>query len=128
MFLAIREEPPMRAALVWALVLGSLVFSVGGVAVVGQADGTAQSQAQPQTQAPVTPPAAQTPQMPKLSTAAPKECKPPQRLEVRTLPRPNPSHVQVFNTRGYNYVRPGEVQPSPTDDPVPPAAPAPAPN
>src|SRR5262249_57811374 len=32
--------PRMRAGLVYALVLGSLVFSVGGVAVVGQADGS----------------------------------------------------------------------------------------
>lgn len=115
----------MRAVLGWALVLGSLVFSVGGVAVVGLADGSGQPQAQAQAPA-VTPPAAQTPAMPKLSTAAPKECKPPQRLEARTVPL-KPSGVVVINTRGYNYVRPGEYQPSPTSEPppAPPAAPAP---
>jgi hypothetical protein len=110
----------MRAGLVWALVLGSLVFSVGGVAVVGRADGPAEPQAQAPT--PVTPSDPQAPQLPRISTAAPKECKQPQRLEARTVPLKPTTDVVVKNTRGYNYLTPGDFRPSPTSEP--PAAPA----
>ncbi|HTO06657.1 MAG TPA: hypothetical protein VMR86_06325 [Myxococcota bacterium] len=119
----------MRAGLVLSLVLISLVFSVGGVAVVGQADSERSG-----AQAQVTPPAGDPTHVPKLSTAPPKECKPPQRLQTSTIPLKNRSQTRVLNTHGFNYARPGELWPeaASTAKPAaaPPAAPpaAPAPN
>ena len=85
----------MRAFLISALVLGSLAFSVGGVAVVVRADDADQTL--------VKPPAAQA--------AKPvQDCRPPQRLAVKaqTVPQ-DQDGVVVLNTKGYNYPRPGDV-------------------
>ena len=90
----------MRALALTALVLGSLVFSVGGVAVTGRADDQGQTMA----------PAASDPR-PKTVK---EECTPPKRFEVRAnVSKVDSSDTVVLNTRGYNYPSPGEIRPQP---------------
>ncbi|HTO51977.1 MAG TPA: hypothetical protein VMR50_01215 [Myxococcota bacterium] len=87
------------------LILGSLVFSVGGVAIVGHA-GDANPPAAAAASAPE-----QSSQLP-ADAKAKQECTPPQRHEVRAhVPKDDPSHTVVLNTRGYNYPMPNEVRP-----------------
>jgi len=109
----------MRLLPVAALVFASLIFSVGGVAVVGRADSSAQSSAQ----APAQP-------------AEQHECKVPKPFEGHAAQMHSQaarvaaaSGVIPLNTRGYNYAYPGDVQMDPTGrtkpgDATPPAAPA----
>jgi hypothetical protein len=121
----------MRLLPIAALVLVSLTFTVGGVAIVGRADSADQSKTAP-TPASATPSAGQP-----LQT----QCAQPERHDVR-IPANRyavPSDTITLNTRGYNYAGPGEIQMDPTgrtepgqvlppapQPAVPPAAPAPA--
>jgi hypothetical protein len=119
----------MRLLPVAALVLASLVFSVGGVAIVGRADSPAQSPAQPAAQADAS----------AAKPADPGQCAVPKPFDghmraVRVTP---PKGTVTLNTRGYNYAFPGDLQmdpsgrtkpgdpPAATAEPAaPPAAPA----
>lgn len=101
-----------------ALVLASLAFTVGGVAIVGRADSEGQttSSAAPAAPASAKPAAAQ--------------CTPPLRQAVLLSPKPRlstASKVTTLNTRGYNYAAPGEIQMDPSGKPEPeqPSAPKP---
>jgi hypothetical protein len=97
----------MRLLPIAALVLASLIFSVGGVAIVGRADSSAES-------------SGQSPAPAKAATAAqpaqPQQCATPKPFDGRIQAR----HVAVandsipLNTRGYNYAYPGEIQMDPT--------------
>jgi hypothetical protein len=104
-----REDWDMRhvqSLALAGLILASLVFSVGGVAIVGHAGDANQSLA----------PAASAPEKDTTTlapaTRAKQECTPPQRHEVRAqVPKDDPSHTVVLNTRGYNYEMPNELRP-----------------
>jgi hypothetical protein len=101
------------------LVLGSLVFSVGGVAITGRADGANQSIA------PTANASDPAPLEAKPAPQAQKDCHPPERHEVRAqVPKDDPSKTVVLNTRGYNYPMPNELRPlAPSrKDSRPPAA------
>ena len=108
----------MRLLPIAALVLASLVFSVGGVAIVGRADSSADATGQSP---------AVTPQPQVVDKCAPKhfEVRPanPARMAL-------PSDAVPLNTRGYNYANLGDTQMDPTGrhgdkDAQPPVAPAP---
>jgi hypothetical protein len=115
-----------------ALVLASLVFSVGGVAFVGRADSETKTDGK-------TPSASNATPGP-LFDAKPieKGCEQPQRRDVR-IPANRfavAGDTIQLNTRGYNYAGPGEIQMDPTgrtppgelpDMILPPAPPAPRP-
>jgi hypothetical protein len=106
----------MRLLAVLALVLASLVFSAGGVAVVGRAD----SSAQPPGQSPVAPPQGQV-----VDKCAPKHFE----MHVDRTRLALPNDAVPLNTRGYNYPDIGEAGMDPTghtsgSDSQPPAAPA----
>ena len=95
----------MRLSAIAALVLVSLAFTVGGVAIVGRADSEDKT------------PSASPPAASPLFEAKPVEngCAQPQRHDVR-IPA---SRFAVagdsvpLNTRGYNYAAPGEIQMDP---------------
>ena len=115
----------MRLLPVTALVLLSLTFSVGGVAIKGRADSANQSQT----------PVASTPAPDPLFDAKPVEkgCKQPERHVVR-IPAGRfavAGDTIQLNTRGYNYAAPGEIAIDPTgrekpSSELPRAVPAPA--
>lgn len=101
----------MRTFLVYALLAASLVFSVGGVAIVGRADSAQQSHA-----------AASEPNGGQCALPVHADSRIPAALI------PVDTDTVSLNTRGYNYADPGDVQMDPTrlaqpDDAVP-AAPA----
>jgi hypothetical protein len=95
------------------LVLG-LVFSTGGVAIVGQAGSTAEKAAQPgvtpadQTPAPQTLPSAC--ELPGGLRAAPN-------ARQQALKNNAGNKSIVLNTSGYNYAREGEFRPDPNAQP-----------
>jgi hypothetical protein len=97
----------MRTFLVAALVLASLFFSVGGVALSSRAGSTDQSLASGNQCAAPMPPAD-----PRISAAQ----------------IVHNDDVIELNTRGYNYAGPGEIQMDPTrlvpSSAQPPASPA----
>jgi hypothetical protein len=110
----------MRLLPIAALVLTSLIFTVGGVAIIGRADSASQTSN------------ASTPAAP-LFEAKPVEtgCAQPQHHDVR-IPANRfaiAGDTIQLNTRGYNYAAPGEIQIDPTgrtkpSEALPPAAPA----
>ena len=98
-----------------SLVVLSLVFSTGGVAVVGRADPSAVSRPADPKQLPPAKP------LPDQCSTAPRN----QRVlgarpRVKREKRPE---TVVLNSRGYNYANQGEVHPAPAE-PMTPAAPA----
>jgi hypothetical protein len=114
----------MRLLPVTALVLLSLIFSVGGVAINGRADSANQSQT----------PVASVPAPDPLFDAKPieKGCKQPEH-HVVLIPASRfvAGDTVQLNTRGYNYAAPGEVAIDPTghekpSSDLPRAVPAPA--
>jgi hypothetical protein len=112
---SMRKEANMRALAISTLVLGSLLFSVGGVTAV-RADDSNQS---------MSVPAAPSQALP---TKTKEECTPPKRFEVRAaVSKVDDKDTVVLNTRGYNYPRPGEIRPEPParkDNASAPASPA----
>jgi hypothetical protein len=112
----------MRLLPTLALVLASLAFTVGGVAIVGRADSTDASPKAPPVPAALGAVPAQT------------QCATPVHHDVR-IPASRlkgATEVIVLNTRGYNYAAPGDLPMDPTTGraaPVTPdAKPAPAPD
>ena len=104
----------MRALPVAAAVLLSLAFSVGGVAIVGRADSPAANPS-PAVKSAQGDPAwvDSAPQLPK-QCGAPRHNRPyhgPMELRPNTAAK---NDAVPLNTRGYNYVLPGEVQFDPT--------------
>jgi hypothetical protein len=100
----------MRRVLSAALVLGSLVFTVGGVAVTGRAGSSAQQ-----------------------SQESSGICQEPVRSNFAITAESFPADAGdtiVLNTRGYNYADPGMIQMDPIRRPTaapsdqPPASPA----
>ncbi|MFI5316269.1 MAG: hypothetical protein ACHQ6T_11255 [Myxococcota bacterium] len=111
----------MRLLPLAALVLASLVFSVGGVAIKGRADASGQTSPQASQQSPAAPPQAQV-----INQCEPRKFRPvvgnPARLAL-------PGDAIPLNTRGYNYPDIGELKIDPAArasaaDSQPPAAPA----
>jgi hypothetical protein len=104
----------MRALPVAAAVLLSLVFTVGGVAIVGRADSPAAG-ASPAVKSAQADPAWSDP-----SPTMPKQCGAPRYNRpyhgpIELLPNTAAKNDTIpLNTRGYNYVLPGEVQFDPT--------------
>lgn len=99
-----------------SLVVLSLVFSTGGVAVVGHADSSAVSKPADPKQLPPAKP-------------LPDQCGPTVRsgrvLGARPrVKRESRPETVVLNSRGYNYANQGEMHPAPAA-PATPAAPAP---
>lgn len=93
----------MRLLPTLALVVASLIFSVGGVAIVGRADSADQS---PKAAAPTA----------SGASAEQTQCAAPVHHDVR-IPAARvagSAEVIVLNTRGYNYPVPGELQMDPT--------------
>lgn len=95
----------------FALVLVALVFTTGGVAVVGRAD-TQQSAAPTQS---VMPPAKKLPSQ--CSVPGPMKATPSPKLYRNSKKAGFPAGAIPLNTRGYNYGAPELPAP-------PPAAPA----
>jgi hypothetical protein len=105
----------MRALPVLALLGLSLVFSVGGVAIVGRADAPDKTPVASQSPAPnqsVLPRAADpSPQLVQRQCGTPRHFpssyKGPMELRPGTAKK---TDLVPVNTRGYNYALPGEIQ------------------
>jgi len=100
-----------------SLVVLALVFSTGGVAIVGRADTSNVSKPADPKQLPPAKP-------------LPDQCGPSDRTHRVLGARPrvkreNKPSTVVLNSKGYNYANQGEVHPAPAA-PATPAAPAPA--
>jgi hypothetical protein len=91
-----------------SLVVLSLVFSTGGVAIVGQAGST-------DTDAQQAAPAAPTEQGTCEPEAGFRRTAPAQPRALKDAPR---NKSIVLNTSGYNYLLEGEWRPEPTAKPV----------
>ncbi|HXZ84839.1 MAG TPA: hypothetical protein VEI82_05060 [Myxococcota bacterium] len=108
----------MRALPVFAALGLSLLFSVGGVAIVGRADAPGQTPiaGSPAVSQSIQPRATDpSPQLDQRQCGAPRHFpssyKGPMELRPGTAKK---SDFIPVNTRGYNYALPGEVQFDPT--------------
>ncbi len=86
----------MQRLVAAALVLASLVFSVGGVALIGRADSAQSSESAGQCREPV---------------------RHDSRVTDATFPA-DAGDTVVLNTRGYNYADPGMAQMDPMQQPA----------
>ena len=92
-----------------SLVVLSLVFSTGGVAIVGRADSSATSTP---AALPVKPAATQC----AVPNSVPRNAEATRRRRTATIDQTGKNTV-VLNTSGYNYPTDGQWKPSPVDAP-----------
>jgi hypothetical protein len=99
----------MRLIPIFGLLLVSLTFTVGGVAIVGRADAAGDANQSRESSAPEA-------MTPAPANPAQLQCEAPKPFVAAPIPKRAvfASDTVTLNTRGYNYADPGMIQMDPT--------------